>query len=87
MYLSRWTKEVNIILSCSGIWLRCLSTVIVNSRLCMFNRTMRLLFGRLLEFAEAVLLVYHALSFLEGQAVVDRLVLHFARADRIRYLR
>ena len=51
----------------------------------MFDCAVRL-FGRLLQLAVAALLVYHALSFRKGQAVVDRLVLHFARADRIRYL-
>ena len=83
MDLSRRTKEVNIILGRRGIRLRGLP--IVNSRLSMFDCAVGLL-GRLLKFAEATLLVYHALGFRKGQAVVNRLVLHFARADRIRYL-
>ena len=70
MDLSRWAKEVNIILGRSGIRLRGLPVVIVNSRLGMFDCTVRLL-GRLLELAKVALLVYHALCFLEGQAVVD----------------
>ena len=70
MDLSRWTKELYIILGRSGIRLRGLPVVIVNSRLGMFDRTVRLL-GRLLELAEVALLVYHALCFLKGQAVVD----------------
>ena len=36
----------------------------------MFNRAVGL-FGGFLELAEAILLVYHALGFLEGEAVVD----------------
>ena len=70
MDLIRWTKELNIILGRSRIRLRGLPVVIVNSRLGMFDRTVRLL-CRLLELAKVALLVYHALCFLEGQAVVD----------------